>query len=156
MPSYISKGGVWHPAKERVALKNHSDKIITNPSTEGIMKDEKVKPGEDFIYQGADRAALFELFKAKVETFGVDFKNDVDLINRVRQLGYESVDAYAKIMGYDEEKVNKAFKKNAATVNKHELPEKVKAIETLGGGKDFAGQGNDIYGGFGEPKDLKT
>jgi len=143
MPNYVSKDGVWYPAKEKVGLINTSGK-------EKEVDGKKVAPGEPYIYEGPDRAALFELFKAKVETFGVDFRTDPELINRVRQLGYKSVDEYAKIMGYDKEKIEKEFKKNASVVTKHELPKKVEAVKTLGGGKDFAGQGQDKFGGFGE------
>ena len=50
MPNYISKGGKWYPQNERVALKNNSDKIIKNPSTDEKLKDEEIKPGQDYIY----------------------------------------------------------------------------------------------------------
>jgi len=147
MPSYISRDGVWHPAKEKVALVNHSKKDIE-------INGETVKAGDPYIYDGADRAALFELYKEKVDTLGINFRQDPDLIARVRQLGYKSVDAYAKVVGYDKKKVDEDFEKNASVVNKHELPEKVEAIQTLGGGRDFAGQGMDKHGGFGKPKDI--
>lgn len=135
MSRFISKDGVWHPAKEKVALTNH-------------------KTGEPYIYDGADRAALFELFQQKVETLGQDFRFDSDLLNRIRQLGYKDVEEYLKFIGYNKEKVEADFKKNATMVSRHELPEKVAAIEKMGGGTDTSGQGNDIPGGFGKPKDL--
>ena len=135
MSRFISKDGVWHPAKEKVALVNR-------------------KTGEPFIYEGADRAALFELFQQKVETLGTDFRYDADLLNRIRQLGFKDIEEYLKFIGYDSEKVEAHFKKNASIINKHELPEKVAAIEKMGGGVDTSGQGNDIPGGFGKPKDL--
>lgn len=148
MANWVSRRGVWHPAKEKVGLNNYSGKEIT------AGDGEKIKPGEPYIYDGPDRSALFELFQAKQETLGVDFKNDPDLIARVRQLGYKDVDDYAKAMGYDDAAAEQEFQKKAATVTKHELPKRVAAIKQLGGGRDFSGSGDDAYGGFGQPKDL--
>lgn len=133
MPNYVSKDGIWHAAKEHAVL----------PHLAGTSKE---------VYDGPDRAALFELFKSKQESFGIDFRNDVELINRVRQLGYKSVDEYAKLMGYDAKKVEEEFEKKASKVTLHELPERVAAIETMGGGKDLSGLNKDYKGGFGEAK----
>ena len=134
MSQFISKDGVWYPAKEKVGL---------------VKKD-----GTPYIYSGADRAALFELWQQKVETLGMDFRHDPDLLSRIRSLGFKDIDEYLATIGYDEKKVEENFKKNASVVNKHELPERIAAIETMGGGVDTSGQGNDISGGFGKPKDL--
>ena len=136
MPNWISKDGVWHPAKEHAVL----------PHLSGTDRE---------VYDGPDRAALYELYKLKVTTLGKDFRKDVDLINRVKQLGYENVDQYAEAVGYNKEEVEKNFEEKASKVTKHELPEKVAAIKKLGGGTDTSGQGNDAYGGFGEPGDNK-
>ena len=155
MPNYVSHGGEWHPAKERVALKNISGKTIKNPSdASSKFANEEIKPGEDFIYEGADRAALYELWLNKSETLGMDFRQDAELINRVRQLGYKSVAEYAKLMGYDANKAKEEFDKKATVVVKHDLPAKVEAINTLGGGNDSSGSGNDRFGDFGVPKEL--
>jgi hypothetical protein len=135
MSRFISKDGVWHPANEKVALTNH-------------------KTGEPYIYEGPDRAALYELFQQKVENLGNDFRFDSELINRIRQLGYKDIDEYLQFIGYDSSKVELEFKKNASKINKHELPERIASIEKMGGGTDTSGQGNDIPGGFGKPKDL--
>ncbi len=143
MPNWVSKDGKWFPAKEHVVLPHMSGKV--DPKTGKSLE----------VYDGPDRAALFELFKQKVEHLGMDFRDDVELITRVKQLGYKSVDEYAKVMGYDPEKATKNFEEKASKVNLHELPKKVKEIEILGGGKDFAGQGQDRKGGFGLPKELK-
>ena len=134
-PNWISKDGVWHPAKEHVVL----------PHLVGTERE---------VYDGPDRAALFILYKEKKETLGMNFRHDPELINRTRQLGFKSVDEYAKAMGYDKEKVEKNFEEKAAQVTKHELPKKVDAIKKLGGGRDTSGQGNDTYGGFGKPKGI--
>ena len=153
MPTYISKDGVFYPAKEKVGLVNRSNKTITNPSAKwSEYHGKKIKPGEPFIYEGPDRASLFEFHKEKVETLGIDFKKDPEFINRIRQMGY-TVEEYLQAVGYNEENVEKDFKKKATVVTKHELPMQVKSIETLGGGADTAGQGLDKYGGFGEPPD---
>ena len=144
MSTYVSKSGTWHPAKEKVGgLTNKSKKTI-------VVNEKEIKPGDPFIYEGPDRAALLELYREKVETFGQDFRKDPDFINRVRQLGY-TTESYLKAVGYDEEQVEKDFKKNAQVVQKHEIGEKVKTINTLGGGIDTSGGGADAYGGFEKP-----
>jgi len=134
-PNYVSKDGVFYPAKEYAVL----------PHLAGTGKE---------IYKGPDRAALFELFKAGVETFGIDFHKDPQIIERVKQLGYKDVDEYAEAHGYDKEKSEAAFKLKAEVVSKHELPKKIEEVKKLGGGTDTSGQGQDTYGGFGQPKDI--
>ena len=149
-PRYVSHEGVWHPQKERVALKNLSGK-------EKVVDGEKIANGEEYIYKGADRAALFELFKEKVETFGQDFRKNTEFLQAVRNMGFSGkggVDEYLEFVGYDKERIDKEFKDKASVVNKNELPKRVKMIETLGGGRDTAGEAPPKYGGFGDqPKD---
>lgn len=137
--------------KEKVSLMNHSDKPIEYPKGTGTM----IQPGEPFIYEGPDRQAMFELFQAKQDTFGIDFRKDPDLINRVRQLGYKSVDQYAKEAGYDEEAVKANFEKVSSKVNMHELPTRVAEIEVMGGGTDTSGGGMDRKGEWKMPADYK-
>lgn len=151
MPRYISRAGVWHPAKEKVGLKNYSNKVIKNPSTDEKHKDEEIKPGEDFIYSGPDRAALYELWEAKVKNFGEDFRTNPDFLQAVRNMGYSSYKAYLKDIGFNEAKMEEDFTKKAEEVNLHELPQKVKAIDTLAGGRDTSGQGQDIRGEWKSP-----
>lgn len=147
MPKYHSKAGVWHPAKEKVGLTNLSGKVK-------VVNDKEVQPGEPYVYEGPDRAALFELFLAKVETFGQDFRKNPEFLQAIRNQGFNNVDEYLKFVGYDEKMVEEEFQKKASVVNKHELPERVKSIETLGGGGDTTGTAKPRYGGFGEqPKD---
>ena len=156
MPRFISKDGVWHVAREKVALKNHSLKEIINPSEEGSKGfEEKVGPGEPFIYEGPDRASLFELYKADpkggVTTIGQHFTDDVDMQDRVRQRGYKSVADYAKALGYSKEKSAAKFDKDIAKVGTHELPKTVAMIETAqSGGTNTAGSEGHMKGGFGE------
>lgn len=151
MPSYISRGGVWHPMKERVALKNFSNKTIKNPSTDEKYKDEEIKPGEDYIYSGADRAALYEMWKAKVDNFGEDFRRNPEFLQAVRNMGYSSYKKYLKDIGFDEKKLDKEFESKAEKVNMHELPEKVEALDVLAGGKDTSGGGQDMKGEWKAP-----
>ena len=110
MPTWISKGGEWYPAKEHAVL----------PHLSGT-------PNE--IYDGPDRAAELELAtvhgvledgpdkgKPKVTTFGMDFRKDPDFINRVRQMGYKDIKEYLADIGYDKEKVMADFKKHASEI----------------------------------------
>ena len=150
-PTYISKGGKWYPAKEKVALKNYSDKTIKNPSTDEKLKDEEIRPGEDYIYSGPDRAALYELWQNKVEHFGEDFRTNPEFLQAVRNMGYSSYKKYLKDIGFDEEKMEEDFKKKAEEITSHELPKKVKALNILAGGRDFSGGGQDMRGDFKSP-----
>lgn len=145
MPKWVSQEGVWHPRNEKVALVNNSEKVKK-------IGDQEVGPGEPYIYEGPDRAALFQLFQEKQESLGGDFRHDAEFLLRVKNLGYRDLDDYLSSIGYDSEKAVKLTEEKLSRVNKHELPKKIKAIETLGGGKDFSGQGNDKAGGFGEHK----
>ena len=135
MPNWISNGGTWHPAKEHVVL----------PHLAGTKNE---------IYDGPDRAALLELFRAKVETFGQDFRTNPDFLQGIRAQGYDNVDKYLESIGYDEAKEAANFKKKAEKVTTHEIKKRVKAINTMGGGRDFSGGGQDKRGGFGQrPKE---
>lgn len=154
MAGYVSKEGLWSPIKERVVLKNESDHPITNPSTDGKYVGDMVQPGEEFIYEGPDRAALYELWKAKEEHFGIDFRKSPEFLENIRKFNFKTEKEYLKFIGYDDKKAKEEFNKKASVVTKHELPVKVKALRELGGGKDFSGQGNDKYGDFGTPKEL--
>lgn len=148
MPRYISKDGVFHPAKEKVSLVNYGKPF----------KDEKtgemVNTGDPYIYEGPDRAALYELWKndpkGKVSTMGRDFRFDPEFMNRVKQLGYKDVEEYLKIIGFDPEESEKEFTEKASVINKHELPKKVKFVQNFSGGSENAGEGNDV-GAFSLP-----
>jgi len=161
MPNYVSRDGVWYIAKEKVALKNNSNQTITNPSEEGSKYfEEKVGPGEPFIYEGPDRAALFELFQAdpsgEMTTMGQHFTDDVDLQDRVRQRGYKSVADYAKAVGYNKEKSEARFANLIADIKTHDLPKRVAMIEAAqSGGDNTAGNTGHMKGNFGEAPFLK-
>jgi hypothetical protein len=153
MSNFVSKAGVWYPGKERVSLKNISGKVLTNPSAEGSkFCGETVQPGDDFIYEGPDRAAMFHLFKEKVDTLGQDFRQNPDMIHMARQFGYKDINAYAKAVGYDKEKEDLMFAEKASVVAKHDLPKRAKETMIMGGGQDSSGSGADVIGGFGDER----
>lgn len=160
MPSFVSKDGVWFVKKEKVSLRNNSGKTITNPSMEGTKYfGEQVSPGEPFIYEGPDRAALFELFKldpsGNITVLGTDFHDEPDMINRARQMGYKSVSEYAKIFGYNKEESEKRFSEQIVKIETHDLPKKVKMLQAAeSGGHDTVGEMH-MDGNFGEPPFLK-
>ena len=151
MANWNSDKGKWHPMKERVALKNYSEEVIKNPSTDEKYKGEEIKPGEDYIYSGPDRAALYELWQVRAESFGEDFRTNPDFLQAVRNMGYSSYKKYLKDIGFDEKKIDEKFKEKAEKVNMHELPKRVKALNTLAGGRDTSGGGNDMTGDFNSP-----
>ena len=145
MPSYHSKDGIWHPAKEHAVL----------PHLSGTDKE---------IYDGPDRAAMEELAlshgvdehgKPKVTTFGTNFRNDPELINRARQLGYKDVMEYALAMGYDEKKSEESFMKHAASTEIHKEPTRKPESVIRGGGISTAPGNENFTGGFGDQK-LRT
>lgn len=146
-PNYVSKEGVFFPAKEKVGLINRSGKTIT-------VEGKEVKDGEPYIYEGVDRAALYELYLQGTETMGQNFRQNPEFLANVRNQGFSNVDEYLKAIGYEENMTEEEFEKKISRVNKHELPKKVAAVKVLGGGKDFAAQGEDKYGSFDKPKEL--
>jgi hypothetical protein len=123
--------------------------LINRSGTTKTIDGEEVQPGEPYIYNGPDRAALYQLWENKTDTLGTDIHQSPELLEVVRKLGFKSVKEYLKLNGYDENKVEDDFKKHAAVVNKHELPDRVNMIDTLGGGIDRSGGGLDRPGGFG-------
>jgi hypothetical protein len=76
MPSFVSKLGVWEPAKEKTVI---------------IGED-----GSPKIYEGPDRAAKEFLEKENVSKLGMDAKKDPDNIMRARQLGM-SVEEFLRL-----------------------------------------------------------
>lgn len=162
MPSYISKEGVFHPAKEIVALTNYGPDFV-DPNTKRIVKN-----GQPYIYEGPCRAALFELWesygkpsknemkdKAKEMTMGTNFRKSPEFLQMLRDLNFKSADEYLAWIGYDATKVEEDFKEKASVVTTHDAPQRVAEIKRVGGGDNKASPGKDVkYGGFGEPSDL--
>jgi hypothetical protein len=141
MPNYVSEGGVWSPANEKVPLIDHEGK-------------DGRQPGDPYIYEGPDRAALYELWLAGEKTFGSDFRHDPEFLLRIKNLGYQGIDDYLTQIGYDPIKEEKKNKEKKEVVLRHEPLKKGKAVKELGGGRDFSGMGGDKLGDFGLPKEL--
>lgn len=142
MPNFVSDGGVWHPAKEHTVL----------PHLSGTDKE---------VYDGPDRGAMELLAETygvddegypKQTTLGMPFKDDPDLINRSRQMGYVNVNAYAKAMGYDPVKAKADFEKRASVIVKHTEPARHDEPIVQGGGISTAPGNETIVGGFGDQK----
>ena len=127
MPTYVSHKGEWHPAKEKVGLINRSGKVKT-------VNGQTVQPGEPFIYEGPDRAALFELYNQGVEKLGQNFKRSPEILDIVRKFNFKDIDDYLQFIGYDEAKADKDFEEKAQLISKHELPKRVKEIDVMSGG----------------------
>lgn len=155
MANFVSILGKVVPAKERVILINQSNKTIKNPSAPySKYADEEVQPGQQFIYEGPDRQACYELWLAGVEHFGQDFRKSPEFLQMLRSLEFKNEKDYFKFIGVDIDKEKEKAEVTASIVTMHELPKKVEAIRTLGGGKDFSGGGQDRMGDFGLPKEL--
>lgn len=170
MPTWTSdEKGIWHPAKESAPLKNLSDKAIKVKQTddEGKVFTRTIKPGQDYIYEGPDRAALFQWWEENGKpseeemkrldgnvTFGEDFKMNTEFLQQygiARQAhGFSSVEEYLKFLGYDEAKSKKRFEEKASVVAKHDMPARIREIKKLGGGQDYATGKLNRYGDFGE------
>ena len=154
MPSWITdEKGLWHPAKEKVALTNNSDKAFKHPVT-----GELINPGDPYIYEGPDRAALLELYlidkTGATTTLGEDFRKNTEFMEYYSKMktmfGFNTVDDFLSYLGYNEADKKKEFDNKASVIKKHELPAKVEAIKKIGGGSDTAGGKNIRYGGFGD------
>ena len=149
MGNFYSVKGKWYASKERIALKNKSDKPFK-------YKGETINPGDDFIYQGPDREALKAIHLSGNDHLGTDFRQDPEFRQFVRQQGFEKIEDYLKYIGYDEKADEEKLNKHAEVVNKHQMDKKVKEIKVIGGGKDTSGNSNnDLIGGFGVEKERK-
>ena len=127
MPTFVSKGGEWYPAKEHAVL----------PHLSGTSKE---------IYDGPDRAALLLLWqesgkpedaKRCLTHLGANFKSDPDFVNRVRQMGFKDVTEYLSFIGFDEKVANDEAENNLVRVKSHEVLKRAKAVEMDGGGVEF-------------------
>lgn len=147
MGEFISKGGVWHPVREKLALKNKSDEVI-------VYNDQEIEPGEEFIYDGPDREAVDMIQKdGNGETIGTNFKSDPEFLQSVRNMGFNSTDEYLKTIGYDEKEVEKKFKEKASSIKAHTMPMPKSEVIGQCGGTDTTGNSeNDIVGGFGSER----
>lgn len=134
MPSYVSKDGVWKPAKEKVGITNSK--------------------GEPDIYEGDDRAALEEIKAGNVES--KPFWLDTEWVNRVRQLHNMSMEEYMKSVGFDKETSNQEFEKKIKEVNTHKDSPRKPGSKFASGGKNTAGNSGHLEGDFGDLADAKA
>lgn len=161
MSSYVSKEGVFHPAKESVSLTNYGPDF-NDPLIPGRI----VKTGMQYIYEGPCRAALFDIWeangkpegvdkdKAKEMTIGNNFRKSPEFLQMLRDLNFKSAEDYLNWVGYDAKENEKNFRDKASVITTHDAPRKVQEIKKLGGGNNTAGK--DVqYGGFGEPAGVK-
>lgn len=174
MPSWVSDGSArWHPAKESVSLKNISNKaiVVEMKDDAGKIFKRTVQPGADYIYEGPDRAAMYQWWEENGRpsaeemkknesnvTFGEDFKSNTEFMEQYAKFrnmfGFKDVDEYLKYLGFDQVKAQKRFEDNASVVRVHDLPSRSPEIKKLGGGRDYATGKNNVYGGFGDPAEL--
>lgn len=172
MSTWVSdEKGVWHPAKERVPLYNRSDKTIEieQTSKDGIKFKMEVPPGDSYIYEGPDRAAMLqwweengkptaEQMQDKINgnvTFGDDFRKNTEFMEQYAKFrtmfSFKDVDEYLKYIGYDQKGLHERFLKKASIVATHDAIPKVNEIQRVGGGTDQANPGKNIkHGGFGD------
>lgn len=172
MGSWISdEKGLWHPAKERVGLKNRSGKPIKveQTSDDGKKFVMTIQPGGDYVYEGPDRSAMYQWWEENGKptyeqimampqgtiTMGSDFRQNDEFLKQFRIAreahGYQSVKEYLKDIGFDEAKTHENFLKKASVVQLHDLAERVPEIKKVGGGSDTANPGKNIrLGGWGE------
>ena len=168
MPTWISdEKGLLHPAKEQVSLINRTNKTITieQTSEDGKKFKMKVKPGAPYIYEGPDRAAMYqwweengkpteEQIKAMPDgsiTMGTSFHTNqefMDYYAKYRQaFGFQNMEEFLTYLRYDPKGQKERFQKLAQEVNVHELPDRVPEIKKIGGGDDRANPGRNIRAG---------
>lgn len=159
MSRWISLDGKWFPAKERVGLRNNSNSSIEIPKkrdeeTGKILEWETIPPGADYIYEGLDRAALFDLYlidkTGQVSSLGIDFKTDPQFLKMTRDLGFSTVKKYLAYVDYDEKRMKERFKEISKEVKPHDVVKWGRFQEMIAGGKDTSSTGAHIVGGFGE------
>jgi len=156
MPRLVSVLGKHYPAKERVVLKNTTKEVFINPSAEySKYHGEEVQPGAEFIYEGPDRRAMCDLHKEGLEYFGQDFRKSPEFLEILRKFNFKNEKEYFNFYGINVDEEIKKAEEKTAKITSHELPARVEEIKKLGGGNDTSGQGNERYGGFGLPKELK-
>lgn len=139
MGSWVSKLGQWFPKQE-------------------YFVNQKAKPGENPVYQGPDRGAMEYLNEQGVESIGTPYNADGELVMRARQLGFKDVDEYLKVAvpgGFDKKAQLEKSEKEQQKLEVHETPERKNPTKFVGGGRDYANQGKDRFGGIGSlPNDV--
>jgi len=118
MPSYISKGGEWVPAKEKAV---------------------NIRTGD--VYEGPDREASKEI-KDAGGRMGMKSNEDPENIMRARQLGI-SVDELLSLNAPPKSEVDKANQAKEDMVVTHQLPPKKQQVRTVSGGTTIRGNFGD-------------
>lgn len=126
MPSWISRMGIWKPAKEKVYISADPEKGIE----------------EGYIYNGPDRAATAVLAEAKVDHLGIDCRYDPEVIMRARNLNM-TVEEFLKLNEPPTPETVAAAKAAETAVQEHK-PEKGKK------GVSHKIDGLPMEGGFGD------
>jgi len=116
MPTFVSKNGMWNPAKERTSY---------------IDKD-----GVPQIYDGPDRAAS-EFIEQEGGTVGQDALKDPQLLQASRNAGFPTLEAYLEYFKPTAQEVEAVEKAQANTIA-HKVTPAVEPVETgtLGGHYD--------------------
>ena len=148
MPSYNSKDGVVTPAREKVSLVNETGKTIT-------VNGKQIQPGEPYIYEGPDRAAVEYLKEQGVDHLGQHFTKDPEIIMRARQFNM-TVDEFCQTAYYtDEMRARMQAEAASQTVLHRDLPRK-SASQFRSGGANTAGSSGHYSGDFGDLSDAKA
>lgn len=119
MPSWISRMGIWGPAKERVYI-----------------------PKKDEIYEGPDRAALDVLKEENVEYLGMEVKNDPQIMELARQRN-QTVEQYLEMNKPLPKQVVEIEQAQSKVVN-HEPGPKKRGVSPRGGGVTIKGGFGDV------------
>lgn len=139
MPRYDSIGGKWYPANEKV-----------------LLTDVDIEKGENPIYEGPDRAAIKELESLGLEFHGQDYSENEDMLERVRNLGYSTIDEYLeKRRGIKrEEYLKKQETKHKKTVTTNHDKKNLSAPKKFPSGGDNTANllKGSLKGGFDDPE----
>lgn len=168
MPEFVSVGGEWRPAREKKALKNTAEVSFLQCRKCGYLTQEdeeskkcvkcdntlenanKILPGEDFIYEGEDRAALAVLMEKRVKSLGQKAVLSPELKEISRKMGFDTVEEYVKAQGVDvkeEETKNEAILKTKVISDRKE--KKSKARNEVDNTDFLNGKSPIPNGGFG-------
>lgn len=137
MPNFVSKEGVWVPAREKVSIMDEN--------------------GEPEIYEGPDREAVKMLKEMGTaiddegnSVMGQHFTDNPDMYELARAKHYDTVEEYAERMGYNKDKAKKIYEENLKEIKTHKDPDKKKTTVSSPGGMDTANGKVVDKGGFGE------
>lgn len=119
MPSWISKMGIWGPAKERA-----------------------YDPKKDEIYEGPDRAALEVLKEENVDHLGMEVENDPQLLEVAQRYGM-TVPQYLERFKPSQKQVEETTKAQEVVQDHKDAPKK-RGVKPRGGGVTISGGFGDM------------